>query len=35
MKRLAVLVIGLMLGACGMQNGPIVIENPASAELNR
>jgi uncharacterized lipoprotein YajG len=35
MKKLVVLVFSLMLGACGMQNGPIVVENPASSELNR
>jgi hypothetical protein len=35
MKKLVVLVVGLMLGSCGMQSGPIIIENPASAELNK
>ena len=35
MKKFVVLVVGLMLGSCGMQNGPIVVENPASAELNK
>ena len=35
MKKFVVLVIGFMLGACGMQNGPIVVENPASEELNK
>jgi hypothetical protein len=35
MKKLVVLVFGLILGGCGMQSGPIVVENPASAELNR
>ncbi len=34
MKKIVVLVVGLMLGSCGMQSGPIIIENPASSELN-
>ena len=35
MKKLVVLVLSLMLGACGMQSGPVVVEKPAGAELNR
>jgi len=35
MKKFVVVVFSLMLGACGMQSGPIVVENSASAELNK